>query len=124
MARRLFGYSPAAPFDCAMYLLIPTNEMVKGVRKKVFPDPTTLDDNFRFNGSFRTFGGTENFSNDVYTIFNTATIDTWYRPDITSECRIYVCETGETYDVISNPENIDMRHQYLQFKVQKVGGQP
>jgi hypothetical protein len=57
-------------------------------------------------------------------VFDTATVDTWYNPEITSDCRVYICETGEIYDVISRPENIGMRHQYMQFKLQKVGGKP
>lgn len=118
------SYKPSAPFDCAMILLIPTTAMVKGSRETTFPDPETLGNEFLFFGSFRTFGGTENFSNDVYTVFNTATIDTWFRPDIKANCRVYICETGETYDILADPENIGMRHQFLQFKVEKVGGMP
>lgn len=117
MARR---YKANAPFDVAMKLLTPTNTIVKGVTKKVFPDPESVDE--IFFGSFRTFGGTENFSNEIYTIYNTATIDTWYNPSIKAECKIYICETGEEYQIISEPENIDMRHQFMQFKVEKVGG--
>lgn len=117
MARR---FKPNMPFDVAMKLLIPTSTMVKGVTKKVFPNPDEVEE-IMF-GSFRTFGGTENFSNNVYTIFNTATIETWFNPDIKADCRIYICETGEVYEIISEPENIDMRHQFIQFKVEKVGG--
>ena len=119
MARK---YNPSMPFDVAMKLLVPTTTMVKGVAKKVFPDPADVSE--IFNGSFRTYGGTENMSNDVYTVYDTAVVDTWYNPLITSDCRIYICETEEVYDVISRPENIDMRHQYLQVKLQKVGGKP
>lgn len=117
MARR---FKPNAPFDVAMKLLIPTSTVVKGVTKKVFPIPDEVEE--VMFGSFRTFGGTENFSNNVYTIFNTATIETWFNPDIKADCRIYICETGEVYEIISEPENIDMRHQFIQFKVEKVGG--
>jgi hypothetical protein len=53
---------------------------------------------------------------------NTAVIDTWYNPNIKADCRIYIIETGETWEVKSEPENIEMRHQYMQFKVEKVGG--
>lgn len=118
MARQ---FKPQMPFDVAMKLLIPTETKVKGTTKKEFPSP---DNAPLINGSFRTFGGTENFSNDVYMVFNTAWIDTWYRPDITSDCRIYICGTGETFEIITSPEDIGMRHQYMQFKVQKVGGKP
>lgn len=119
MARR---YNPQIPFDVPMKLLKPTSTVVKGVTKKVFPDPTKVEE--VFFGSFRTYGGTENMSNEVFTVYDTAVIDTWYRNDITSDCRVYICETGEIYDVISRPENIGMRHQYMQFKLQKHGGKP
>jgi head-tail adaptor len=58
----------------------------------------------------------------VIEIDATATIDTWYRPDIKADCRILLCDTEQMYDIISEPEDIDMRHQFLQFKVRKVGG--
>lgn len=119
MARR---YNPQMPFDVPMKLLVPTSTVVKGVTKKVFPDPE--DVTIVFFGSFRTYGGTENRSNEIFTVYDTAVIDTWYNPAVTSDCRVYICETGEIYDVVSRPEDIGMRHQYMQFKLQKVGGKP
>lgn len=116
------AYKPSSPFDVAMKLLIPTETKVKGVVKKTFPDPSNVET--VFFGSFRTFGGTENFSNNVYTVEDTGTIDTWFDPSITSDCQIYLCETGETWEVLGRPENINGRHQYMQIKVKKVGGKP
>lgn len=113
------SFRPHTPFTVAMRLLIPTDTMVKGAKKKVYPDP---ENGILFFGSFRTFNGTENFSNDVYTVFNTATIDTWYNPDFSTDCQVYICDTGETFHIISPPEDIEMRHQFMQFKVEKVGG--
>lgn len=113
------NYRPITPFTVAMKLLTPNTEMVKGTVKKTFSDP---EDSPLMMGSFRTFGGTESTANDLYTVYNTAVIDTWYRPDVKTNCRIYICDTGETYEIISEPEDIEMRHQYLQFRVQKVGG--
>lgn len=114
------SYRAYAPFDVAMKLLKPTTTMVKGVTKKIYPDPQSVEE--VFFGSFRTFGGTEQYSNEVYTILATATVDTWFNPEIKADCQIYLCDTGETYQIISQPENIDVRHQYMQFKVEKVGG--
>lgn len=102
-----------------MKILVPTSERVQGVLKKSYSAP---EDSALFFGSFRTFGGAENVENGVYTLIDTGTIDTWYRPDIKADCRIYICETEQVYEIISDPEDIDMRHQYLQFKVRKVGG--
>lgn len=112
-------FKPNAPFNVAMRLLVPTESYVKGGIQKTFPAP---ENSPLFYGSFRTFNGTETTSNDLYTVLDTATIDTWYRPDIKADCRIYIEQTQETYDVIGSPENINMRNQYLQFRVQKVGG--
>lgn len=113
------AYKPTAPFSVAMKLLVPTTVSSYGVGKKTFSDP---EDSLLFFGSFRTFGGTENVANDIVTIINTAIVDTWYTPEIKSDCQIYLCDTGEIYEIISEPEDIGFRHQYLQFKVRKVGG--
>lgn len=115
------NFQPYAPFATAMKLLVPTTTIVKGIAVKTFTDPKDAP---VFFGSFRTFGGTESESNDVYTIYNTATIDTWYRPDIKADCRVMICENNDVYEVIGEPEDISMRHQYMQFKVRKVGGKP
>ena len=115
------SFKVSFPFDVPMKCLIPTETMVKGVPKKTFPDPT--DEKVPvFFGSFKTYGGTENFSNEIYTVYDTATIETWWNPTITSDCQIYLCETGERWEVLGRPENIGMRHQFMQLKVHKVGG--
>lgn len=119
------NYKPSAPFNVPMKLLIPTEQVITGTTKKVFPLPSEVpDETGLIFGSFRTFGGTENIKDGVYTLINTAVIDTWYRPDIKANCRLYLCETEQIYEIISDPEDIDMRHQYLQFKVRKIGGKP
>lgn len=113
-------YKPTVPFNVSMRLLVPTTVMVKGTLKKTYSEP---DDSFLFYGSFRSFGGTESTTNGVYTLIDTATIDTWYSPNITADCRIYLCDTGLSYDIMATPEDVEMRHQYLRIKVQKVGGE-
>lgn len=112
-------YKPAAPFVTAMKLLTPTYAKKKGVPVKEWPEDADAP---TFFGTFRTFGGTEMTETDLYTVVNTGTIDTWYRPDIRSNCGIRICETGELYEVVGDPEDIEMRHQFLRIRVQKVGG--
>jgi hypothetical protein len=75
-----------------------------------------------FYGSFKTYGGTETYSDDLWVIKDTATIETWFRPDIKSDCRIYVPATGAMYDIINEPENIGMRNQFLKFKCMRLKG--
>lgn len=119
MARTSRRYKPATPFNVPMRLLVPTTTRVKGVSKKVLTEP---EQSLLFYGSFRTFGGTETTENDIYTVVDTATIDTWYRPEITAECQIYICETGATYEIMATPEDVEMRHQFLQIRARRLGG--
>lgn len=114
-------YKPSTPFNIAMKLLVPTSSKSHGTTVKTYP---ALDKAPTIFGSFRTFGGTETMQNDVLTVLDTVRIETWYRPDIRSNCRLYICETGETYEIIGTPENIEMRNQWLTFKAEKVGGEP
>ena len=114
------GYKPKTPFNVPVKILQPTWQESNGVRKKIYPDPDTVNDVVFV--SFRTFGGTERESNGLYLIENTATVETWYRPDITSDCQVFLTPTGQIYEVIGEPENIEMRNQFLKFRVRLVGG--
>jgi hypothetical protein len=112
-------YKPNYPFNVPMKLLVPKTEKVKGSLKKTYSD---IDDSALFYGSFRTFGGSEMVVNDVYSVVDTGTIDTWYRPDIKADCRIYIIPTEETYEIIATPENINMQNQFVQIRVKRYGG--
>ena len=107
------------PFNVALELLIPTKTEAYGVTTKVFPEPGK---GIRINGSFKTFGGTERDVNGLYSVEKTAVIVTWYRPDIKSDCRICVCESGDIYEVLGAPEDISMQHQLIRMKVMLVEG--
>lgn len=109
--------------------LTPTYKNVSGVNKPIYPTiQEALDVKDEkgnrlnlFFGSFKTYGGTERDVNGVYSIEDTANIETMYRPDIKANCRI-AREDGATYDIIGEPENINMRNQFLKFKVRRVKG--
>lgn len=114
-----------------LVLLIPKSiTQVKGVNKKEYPtieealgikDKNDNSINLFF-GSFKSYGGTEKIVNGIYSIEDTANIETWYRPDISSNCRIARANDGAIFDVINEPENINMRNQFLKFKVKRVKG--
>lgn len=70
---------------------------------------------------WKSYGGTETTVNGVYSILDTAVITTWYRPDIAANCRI-LREDGAIYEMMSEPEDVDMSHRYLRFKVQRIKG--
>ena len=113
------GFRPSVPFSTPLMLLVPTSAVVSGVNKKVFPK---IEDGILIFGSWKSYGGTENMNNGVYSIVDTAIIECFYRPEIKSDCRIGVPATGGVYEVIGEPENIEMRNQYLRFKVRRVTG--
>lgn len=109
-------YRPTEPFTIPMFFFAPETKIVKGTVKKVYPETGEL-----FYCSFRTFGGTERTSNDVLTIEDTATVETWYRPDIKADCIIKNAD-GKAYEILGTPENISMRNQIMKFKVRAVSG--
>lgn len=115
-------YKPAAPFVTPIYILNPTYQTVKGVKKPVYPDPVGLSDDELIFGTFKSYGGTDTQSNDLVVVQKTGYIDTWYRSDITSSTRLYVTDTQDTYEVLGDPEDISLRHQFLKIRVRKIGG--
>lgn len=110
-------FKPAFPYSTAIELLIPSYSTVKGQRVKTYPAQ-----GIRLNCSFKTYGGTESVVNGVLSVIDTANVETWYRPDIQTQCRIKVLQTGGVYEIINTPENIDMRNQFVKFRVQAVKG--
>ena len=111
-------FRPTAPFSVTMILFSPTYETINGVRTKKYDENAGI----LFNGSFQTYGGTETTVNGVYSVEDTANITTWYMPEIKSNCRIKVLNTGAAYDIIGEPEDINMRKQFIKFKVKRVKG--
>lgn len=108
------SYRPKEPFTTPIELYNATTTTVKGVTKKAYELIDTI------MCSFKTYGGTESNVNEVYSVIDTANIETWYRPDITSSSQIKV--NGKTYEVIGEPEDIELRHQFIKFKVRGVKG--
>ena len=113
------GFTPQLPYNTPMYLLVPVYKQIKGVKKKVYSkEPGEL----LFYASFKTYGGTERESNGIYMVEDTANIETWYRPEIKADCRVVNALTGAVYEVIGEPENINMQNPFLKFKARRVKG--
>lgn len=109
-------YRPNSPFTVPMFLLVPTTTTAKGSTKNTYPETGV-----RINCSFRTFGGTEKTVDGVITVENTAVIETWYRPDIKSNCELEDVD-GLRYEILGTPEDIEQRHQFLRFKIRAIKG--
>lgn len=109
------AYRPSGPFNVPMTLYKPTESKVKGVTVKAYPETGA-----QFFGRFRTFGGTERVVNDILVLDDTGTIETWYRSDLTADCRIAI--GGKLYEIIGTPENIEMRNQFMLIRVRAYRG--
>lgn len=112
-------FKVSAPFTVAFVLLVPTYSEALGVPVKAFPE---VSKGIPFNGNFKTFGGTEVTMDGLYSIQDTAWVESWYMPEIKSDCRVVVRDTGAVYEVYGEPENIELRNQYLKFKIRRVKG--
>ena len=112
------SFRPSLPFSVPLLLLLPTITKSNGVRVKTYDNANGI----LIFGTFKTYGGTDQTIDGVYSVVDTAEIVTWYRPDITSDCVIALAESGARYEILGQPENIDRRNQFLKLKVQRVKG--
>lgn len=111
-------YRPQEPFNVPFNLLIPEYVTAKGSTKKVNDKSAGL-----IWCSFKTFGGTEVKSDVGVTVEDTAIIETWYRPDIKANCTLQSAEDASAkYEILGTPENINMRNQFLKFKIRRIRG--
>lgn len=111
-------FRPSYPYSERVELLTGSLTNQKGVNKKTYSstNPKTY-----INVSWKSYGGTETTVNGVYSIVDTATLETWYRPDITAGCAVKTTD-GQVYEIKGKPEDIEMRHQFLRLKVAAVEG--
>ena len=86
-------------------------------RKKQYIDIESAD---IITVGVKTFGGTEKIVNDRLVLEDTATVITWYRPDITAGCRLLFLDDNSLWEIIGRPEDIDRRHQYLTIKCRAI----
>lgn len=107
----------AAQMTTATRLQTPTGGKTLGVSTKTYADVSGV-----VMVNWKSFGGTETTSNGVLSVEDTAQIVCWYRPDIRADCRLQRLSDGAVYEIIGEPENIEMRNQFLKFKVRRVKG--
>ena len=113
------SFRPSVPFSTVLIVLKPTTSKIGGVPTKVFPD---LDEGVKIHASFKSYGGTERTVDGLLAIDDTANVQTWFRPDITSDCIVVNPQTGARYEIINEPENVELRNQFLIFKVKRIKG--
>lgn len=112
-------YKPKTAFTVPLILLVPTYTKINGVEKKTYP---AVENGIRFNGSFKTYLGTETTVNNLYTIIDTAEVETYYSPLFQANCVVVLADNNEKYEIKGKPENINMANQFCKFKVEHVKG--
>lgn len=110
-------YRPKNPFNVPAKIIFATYKKVNGISKKVF-----VESEDTIFVSAKSYGGTEQVINDQYVVVDTMEIETWFRPDITSECNLRLLDDNSEWEILNNPENIDRMNQFLKFKVKRING--
>lgn len=101
-------------FNVPITIFKSENKKVNGINTKVYTEIGAIF------GSFKAYGGTEKESNDLIIIENTAVVETYFRPDITNDCKLKLNDESE-WEII-HLENIDMKNMYLKLKVRSIKG--
>lgn len=113
----MFRPNKANQMTTPLKLQVPTSTRINGVLKKTYTDTEDV-----ILANFSTYGGTERKSDNVYVVEDTADIVCWFRPDIRSDCRIKRLTDNAVFEIIGEPENIEMRNMFLKFKIRRVKG--
>ena len=113
----MFRPSEAGQMTTPLQLQQPVNVVSYGVNKKTYKNIKGV-----VMANFKTFGGTEKNDNGIITVEETAQVVCRYRPDIKSDTRVVLLQTGAVYEILGDPENIEMRNMFLKFKLRRVTG--
>ena len=110
-------YRPQRAFNVAFKILEPEYQKILGKNVATYKETDKI-----INCSYTTFGGTEVEVNGMFAVKDTANIETWYNPDIKSDTRLKRMEDGAVFEIIGEPEDIEFRHQFFKFKVERLKG--
>lgn len=113
----MFRPTEAAQMTTPLQLQKPTKTAGYGVVKETWTNTGGV-----IMANFKTYGGTEKVDNNILSIEDTASVVCWYRPDIKSDCRLIRLTDNAAFEILGEPENIEMRNQFLKFKVRRIKG--
>ena len=109
-------WKPFTPFNVPLQVLMTTTTKINGVIVK------QRTEGRRFLASVRTFGGTETAVDGMTVVEDTATVNCWYNPDITAGSAVRMLTDGSEWEILGTPENVEMRNQWLSFKIRRIKG--
>lgn len=119
----MFRPTEAAQMTTPLRLQTPVKGKAYGVSKNTWENVNGV-----IMANFKTFGGTEKNDNGVLSVEDTAQVVCWYRPDIKGNCRVVLLDGTENtadakcYEILGEPENIELRNMFLKFKVRRIKG--
>lgn len=119
----MYRPTEAEQMTTPMKLQVPTSSAAYGVAEKKWTDVADV-----LMVNFKSYGGTERTDNGVISVEDTASIVCWYRPDIKSDCRLVLLDGTENtanakiYEILGEPENLELRNQFLKFKIRRIKG--
>lgn len=113
----MFRPTEAGQMTTPLQLQQPVTSVSYGVNKKTYENTKGV-----VMANFKTFGGTEKNDNGIISVEETAQVVCRYRPDIKSDTRVVLLQTGAVYEILGDPENIEMRNMFLKFKLRRIKG--
>lgn len=98
-------------------VLTPTEKRVNGCIVKTYEEGDV------FFASVKSYGGTETILNNVYVIQDTLSIETFFREDIKSNCKIRLLDENSDWEILNTPEMINREKKIITFKVKRINGE-
>lgn len=108
-------YVPDAVLNQPARIYHATYTRVNGVMNKTYE----TDDEI-FWVAAKSYGGTEEVIDGIYTVIDTVEFTAYYNPNLHSEDRIELVGNGDMFDILNTPENIDMRGAFMRFKGRRI----
>ena len=121
----MFRPSEAGQMTTPLQLQQPVAATSYGVNRKTYQNTKSV-----VMANFKTFGGTEKTDNGILSVEETAQAVCRYIPDIKSDTRFILLPAGfneagkpnAVYEVLGDPENIEMRNMFLKIKLRRIKG--
>lgn len=91
-----------------------TSRVIDGRTSKDYTEVGTI------RGKFKQKGTAETNSNGLTVINEKTTFITWYKADVTAADILTI--GGVDFEIIGNPENVEMRSRYMVLTLERISG--
>lgn len=108
------NYTMQKRYSTPCRVLKPTTKKINGCVVKTYEEGDV------FFASVKSYGGTDTIINNVYVIQDTLSIETFYREEIKSNCKVKLLDDNTEWEIINTPEQIDREKKIILFKVKRI----